>query len=74
VSAARLSYRRGFRKRPDQFVEEGLAFVKRLDAQAFVAAVESNVVAVEENALDSTGRNTRDAKCFPVAGELLFRP
>src|SRR5438309_11209959 len=64
--AARLGDRGSFRKSLDQVVKERLAFVKRLDGHAFIAAVKSDVVAVEENALDSIRRNTGDAKSLPV--------
>src|SRR5437879_8098008 len=39
----------------DEGVEEGLAFVEGLDEDAFVAAVEADVVAVDEDALDAVG-------------------
>src|SRR5260370_25511720 len=58
----------GFREYFDDLVEEGLAFVERLHAQAFIAAVESDVVAVEEDSLDSIRRDTGDAQGFPVGG------
>src|SRR6267378_2749951 len=64
--AARLRDRRGFRKRLNQIVKKSLAFVKRLDGNAFITAVKSDVLAVEENALDSIRRNTADAKGLPV--------
>ncbi len=58
----------GFREYFNDLVEEGLAFVERLHAQAFIAAVESDVVAVEEDSLDSIRRDTGDAQGFPVGG------
>src|SRR5260370_34841198 len=56
----------GFREQLDDLVEEGLAVVKRLDAETFIAAVESDVVAVKEDSLDSIRRDTGDAQGFPV--------
>src|SRR5260370_9075503 len=56
----------GFREYFNDLVEEGLAFVERLHAQPFIAAVESDVVAVEEDSLDSIRRDTGDAQGVPV--------
>src|SRR5260370_22086060 len=58
----------GWREYFDDWEEEGLAFVERLHAQAFIAAVESDVVAVEEDSVDSIRRDTGDAQGFPVGG------
>src|SRR6267154_3189550 len=66
VVSSRLRDGSGFRQCFDQIVEEGLALVKRLDGNAFIAAVESDVIAIEENALDSIRWNTGDAKGLPI--------
>src|SRR5580692_2488909 len=48
------------RKPLDQFVEEGLPFVKGLDTHSFVASVEANVIAIHEEPLDAiTGNSLR---------------
>jgi hypothetical protein len=52
----------------DEVVEEGLAFVEGLDGDALVAAVEADVVAVEEEALDAVGGDAGDAEIFSVGG------
>src|SRR5262249_33803688 len=41
---------------------------KRADENALVAAVEANVVAVNENPLNAVGGNAGDAKITPVGG------
>src|SRR5579863_1173558 len=52
----------------DEVVEEGLAFVEGGDGHALVAAVEADVVAVEEEALHTVGWNSGDSKVFAVGG------
>src|SRR5262249_47609907 len=59
------SFARG-REHLDEGVHEGLAFVERLDEDAFVAAVEANVVAVDEDALDAVGGNASGARAAAV--------
>src|SRR5882724_13079720 len=55
-----------FRKRLDQLVKKSVALVKGLDAHALIAAVESNVIPIKENSLDSIGGNPGDAQSLPV--------
>jgi hypothetical protein len=50
----------------DEIVEEGLAFVEGLDGDALVAAVEADVVAIEEEALHAVGGDAGDAEIFSV--------
>src|SRR5215469_11844158 len=52
----------------DEVVKEGLAFVERLDEDALVAAMEADVVAIDENALYTVGRNASDAKRPAIGG------
>src|ERR1700730_18090648 len=51
-----------------QVVEEGLAFVEGLDGDALVAAVEADVVAIEENSLNAVGWYSGDAQVLAVGG------
>src|SRR6516225_9932001 len=52
----------------DEVVKKGLPFVKRSDGNAFVPAVEADVVAVNENALNAVARNAGGAKHAAVRG------
>ena len=51
-----------------QIVEEGLAFVEGFDVDAFVAAVEADVVAVNEDPLNAVAGDTGDAEATAVGG------
>src|SRR6266404_514245 len=56
-----------FRKRLDQLVKKSVALVKGLDAHTLIAAVESNVITIKENSLNSISGNTGDAQGFSVS-------
>ena len=58
----------GFGQDSDEVVEEGLAFVEGFDVDAFVAAVEADVVTVNEDALDAIAGDTGDAQAAAVSG------
>src|SRR5258708_7787379 len=51
-----------------QVVEKGLAIVEGLYGDAFIAPVEADVVAVDENALNAVGGNARNAKHSSIGG------
>src|SRR5258708_11268278 len=55
-----------FRKRLDQLVKKSVAIVKGPDTHTLIAAVESNVITIKENSLDSIGGNPSDAQGLPV--------
>src|SRR5258707_9617605 len=55
-----------FRKRLDQLVKKSVALVKGPDTHTLIAAVESNVITIKENSLDSIGGNPSDAQGLPV--------
>ena len=57
---------RGFRKRLYQLVKKGVSLVKGLDRNSFILAMEPNVVAIEEDSLDSVSRNAGNAKDLSI--------
>ena len=49
-----------------KFIQERLPFVKRLDAYPFVSSMETDVIPVHEDALNTISRDTSHAKVFSV--------